>query len=403
MVSSTLLLLASAFMRAFAAPEDTAACTRSTTAQKGDTCATLASAAGITVGQFLQSNPYITSCSNLVVGGSYCVEGIQTSGPTAPPSSPSPSPSPSSNTPPAPSSSGSGGPLKVSADGTCGTGVTCAGSRYGSCCSEHGFCGSTSDYCGAGCQVGLGQCSGSSPPPVSSQPVSTTPPPVGVTTTATTTVTRTLVVTSTNIVTATTTNTVQQTGTVVATQTTRVTVLVTSTVLSTSVAVSTSVKTVTSTKEVTRTSTSVEINTLTTITTLTVTTCGGGGPTITSIWPTSGTPSPTFSIIPTTRPPPITSITSIIGAPPPAQPSPILPGTSSSCRSYDLVKSGDSCRKIANRNNLALLDFYKMNPSVSANVLSTVLCVPGLLDLLLKGLCQIDCDNLWAGYYVCVG
>lgn len=44
------------------------------------------------------------------------------------------------------------------------------------------------------------------------------------------------------------------------------------------------------------------------------------------------------------------------------------------------------------------------NPSIGAtsNPLDAVLCSPGLLDLLLQGLCQVSCDNLWEGYYVCV-
>ncbi len=47
---------------------------------------------------------------------------------------------------------------------------------------------------------------------------------------------------------------------------------------------------------------------------------------------------------------------------------------------------------------------YSMNPSVSSTVLSLgILCTPDLIELLLSGLCQINCDALWEGYYVCVG
>jgi len=66
------------------------------------------------------------------------------------------------------SSGGSGGttpapttpPKKVSTDGTCGTqgGATCAGSTFGTCCSQYGWCGSAAGHCGAGCQSGSGKC-----------------------------------------------------------------------------------------------------------------------------------------------------------------------------------------------------------------------------------------------------
>jgi len=48
--------------------------------------------------------------------------------------------------------------LEVSRDGTCGNGVTCAGSRWGECCSGHGYCGSSDDYCGVGCDIAFGTC-----------------------------------------------------------------------------------------------------------------------------------------------------------------------------------------------------------------------------------------------------
>jgi len=52
--------------------------------------------------------------------------------------------------------------VQVSDDGSCGDGLTCAGSLYGQCCSQHGFCGTGDAYCGEGCQAGLGFCGGSS-------------------------------------------------------------------------------------------------------------------------------------------------------------------------------------------------------------------------------------------------
>lgn len=50
--------------------------------------------------------------------------------------------------------------LTPSKDGSCGNGITCNGSKFGSCCSQHGYCGSTGPYCGAdvGCQPESGTC-----------------------------------------------------------------------------------------------------------------------------------------------------------------------------------------------------------------------------------------------------
>jgi peptidoglycan/xylan/chitin deacetylase (PgdA/CDA1 family) len=74
-------------------------------------------------------------------------------------SSPNPSPQP--------------GGGSVSTDGSCaGTGgKTCAGSIFGSCCSEYGWCGSSSAHCGTGCNSSFGTCSGGGSAP--SKPVST--------------------------------------------------------------------------------------------------------------------------------------------------------------------------------------------------------------------------------------
>ncbi|KAM7197216.1 hypothetical protein V8F33_005644 [Rhypophila sp. PSN 637] len=388
-----------------------AQCSRSIEAHDGDTCASLAALTGITVAQFLKSNPSVTSCSNLTPGRTYCVEG------TAPAAT-------GSATSPVQTS----GPLQVSTDGTCGPGVTCKGSGFGSCCSKHGFCGSTADYCGDGCQPSLGTCGTDSGTPSST----ITPPPAGtatktvtVTSTATTTstaivsITRasivlqtsTVVVTSAVISTSTRTAVVTATGTVTATVTSTVVrtstatasakvVTLTSIVFSTStqyqtavttstaVATRTAVATVTSTAKVT----SVVVETLTTIKTVSVTACGGGGGLVTTIWQTqTNRPTPTI-IIGTTR---------IPGGPSQPRPTPYLPGSSNKCRNYDQIQEGDTCRQIANRNSVSLLDFYKLNPSVSANkpLLGGLLCT---LELLLSGLCQIDCDDLWPGYFVCV-
>lgn len=67
------------------------------------------------------------------------------------------SPTRTSSSTRAPSSTPPSG-LKVSTNGKCGNGVTCLGSRFGSCCSEHGYCGSSKDYCKGGCQKAFGSC-----------------------------------------------------------------------------------------------------------------------------------------------------------------------------------------------------------------------------------------------------
>ncbi|KAL2164484.1 hypothetical protein VTH06DRAFT_3700 [Thermothelomyces fergusii] len=49
-----------------------------------------------------------------------------------------------------------------SIDGTCGNGVTCAGTPFGACCSVFGWCGDTDDHCSPdkGCQPEWGTCDG---------------------------------------------------------------------------------------------------------------------------------------------------------------------------------------------------------------------------------------------------
>lgn len=63
-----------------------------------------------------------------------------------------------------------------STDGTCGNGVTCAGTRWGSCCSVFGYCGVGADYCSVenGCQVEWGRCDGVSATPTTSPGTTTT-------------------------------------------------------------------------------------------------------------------------------------------------------------------------------------------------------------------------------------
>lgn len=54
------------------------------------------------------------------------------------------------------------GPTRTGAstDGTCGNGITCSGTRWGTCCSASGYCGVGSEYCSVanGCQPAWGSC-----------------------------------------------------------------------------------------------------------------------------------------------------------------------------------------------------------------------------------------------------
>jgi FtsP/CotA-like multicopper oxidase with cupredoxin domain len=61
---------------------------------------------------------------------------------------------------------------KPSPDGTCAgeTGYTCAGSAYGSCCSEYHFCGSGPDYCSEKCLSGFGDCKNTTTPAAPTSP-----------------------------------------------------------------------------------------------------------------------------------------------------------------------------------------------------------------------------------------
>lgn len=117
-----------------------AVCPTTVVSNLGDTCESIASAYGVTVGQFIQNNPDLTNC-RLAAGKTYCVGTI--------------SPTSSSTV-----ASGSHSALSPSLDGSCGTAgeYTCLGSAFGDCCSRNGYCGNTSGYCGAGCQPAFGRC-----------------------------------------------------------------------------------------------------------------------------------------------------------------------------------------------------------------------------------------------------
>ncbi|RYP80080.1 hypothetical protein DL769_002654 [Monosporascus sp. CRB-8-3] len=73
---------------------------------------------------------------------------------------------PYTHEPPTPTCGPGGGdpppPTQTSVEGNCGAGITCLGSEFGDCCSQHGWCGSTAAYCGEGCQSAFGTCDGGS-------------------------------------------------------------------------------------------------------------------------------------------------------------------------------------------------------------------------------------------------
>lgn len=161
-----------------------AACSTYVLAQTGDTCATLASLAGISVTQFLRSNPNVTGCDKLSAGTNYCVDPNAASTRASSAAATAPTQQP-----------GSGG-LVVTTDGHCGDGYTCAGSEFGDCCSEHGWCGESTEHCGPMCQKPFGICAGSSDTSVATTP--TTPAGgVGSTTRVTVTITETRISTTT--------------------------------------------------------------------------------------------------------------------------------------------------------------------------------------------------------------
>jgi hypothetical protein len=73
-----------------------------------------------------------------------------------------------------PSTNGNCGPQ------TDGSTVSCAGSTFGSCCSQNGYCGNTDPYCGAGCKPQYGTCNSvSSSPSPSPSPSSVVTSPDG--------------------------------------------------------------------------------------------------------------------------------------------------------------------------------------------------------------------------------
>ena len=201
------------FAAAAAAAADV--CTIVVTARAGDTCASLSDAAGITVSQFLRANPGVTTCSALSTGTRYCVD-------------PNFSTVPTSSSPSRPPTSPGGG-LEVSKNGQCGPGLTCAGSSFGDCCSEHGWCGSSPDHCGSKCQQAFGKCGSPGNSQPASNVVTPTNPPNGGGGEGATTIYVTKTITAPALATATATQIVRQTVTEVGNGIATSTVVVTST------------------------------------------------------------------------------------------------------------------------------------------------------------------------------
>lgn len=88
------------------------------------------------------------------------------------------------------------------------------------------------------------------------------------------------------------------------------------------------------------------------------------------------TTSSISSIASTTSVPPSTTSSSAVAS----TPTPVQPGITTDCDSFHLVVSGDVCGAIAKVANISLADFYSWNPTIGST-----------------------CDNLWLGFYVCVG
>ncbi|KAK3366796.1 agglutinin isolectin 1 [Lasiosphaeria ovina] len=85
----------------------------------GDDCSTVSQRFALGPSQLWEWNTYLDStCSNLWLGYDACVAPVT--------------------------------PARLSTDGTCPRGVTCAGTAFGEICSPFGFCGSGPDYCGDG-------------------------------------------------------------------------------------------------------------------------------------------------------------------------------------------------------------------------------------------------------------
>lgn len=61
-------------------------------------------------------------------------------------------------------------------------------------------------------------------------------------------------------------------------------------------------------------------------------------------------------------------------------PSPTMPGVVGNCQKYYLVASGDTCIAVESKYGISQAQIMQWNTNVHSN-----------------------CDNLWLGYYMCVG
>ncbi|PWY82543.1 LysM domain-containing protein [Aspergillus eucalypticola CBS 122712] len=64
----------------------------------------------------------------------------------------------------------------------------------------------------------------------------------------------------------------------------------------------------------------------------------------------------------------------------PSSPMPQLPGIVENCNSFHLIKDGENCWSISNEAGITLAQLHEWNTELNA-----------------------ACDNLWLGYYVCIG
>ena len=320
-------------------------CTLVVTARVGDTCASLSEVSGITVSQFLRANPGVTTCSTLVSGTKYCVDPnyvVTTSRAPAATNKPG----------------GGASPLDVTKDGQCGNGLTCLGSAYGDCCSEHGWCGSSADHCGPQCQAAFGKCAssggGSSAPTGGNAAVT-------VTAYVTTTITAPGFATTTQIV----------------RQTVSVTVPVT-------VKENNGIATATSTTLVTQSSLIFISSTVTTIRTITITDakqCTGRSVND----PVMGPSAPPLGVA--AREARVTGVAAVpteVAMPEeaPMYPSPTQPGTVPHCQTFYRIKHNDSCDGIVRRHRgvFDMEQLYSWNQQLTG-----------------------DCQGLWLGHWICVG
>ncbi|KAL1907585.1 hypothetical protein Sste5344_006599 [Sporothrix stenoceras] len=287
--------------------------------------------------------------------------------------------------------------LQVSPDGTCGgsTGLTCAGSTWGTCCSAHGYCGSGDTYCGKGCDLSAGTCNPGQGTPggaIASKPtgeegggtacpvcpvctICMSPSPTPVPSTCR------LILTATKWETAITTRTVGvANGTAVdmPTQT------------------ATSTATITKAPSVT-TKTATVTQTLIHTQTETLTVAGTVAADAVSPTPaTAATPAAAAVILEST-----------------ATPSPILPGIVAGChRWYKTPRDtpgnddsgGSTCRTVAEAAGISKDDLRLWNTRIGNTSDDTAVCEgPSQLALLASNLCRVRCGELWGGYYLCVG